>query len=142
MFDVLVFVYEHYWHGDACPELPQLERKLSAQGFEADEIHDALVWLDGLNLAEQSTSVGDPPMSGGTAWSSAVQSAASMRVYSVAEQDQLGAACLGFVSFLDSAGVLPAPMRELVVERAMAASSSRPVSLDDLKIIVLMVYWS
>jgi Smg protein len=63
-------------------------------------------------------------------------------VYSVAEQDQLGAACLGFVSFLESAGVLPTPMREIVIERAMAASSSRPVSLDDLKIIVLMVYWS
>jgi len=140
MFDVLVFVYEHYWHGDACPELPQLERKLSAQGFEADEIHDALVWLDGLNLAAQSTTLADPPSA--CAWTPAVQSASSMRVYSVAEQDQLGAACLGFVSFLDSAGVLPAPMRELVVDRAMAASSSRPVSLDDLKIIVLMVYWS
>ncbi|HWI79086.1 MAG TPA: DUF494 domain-containing protein [Ramlibacter sp.] len=142
MFDVLVFVYEHYWHGQACPELPQLERKLSAQGFEADEIHDALVWLDGLNLAAQSTSLATPPSAGSTAWSSAAQSPSSMRVYSVAEQDQLGAACLGFVSFLESAGVLPAPMREIVVERAMAASSSRRVSLDDLKIIVLMVYWS
>jgi Smg protein len=142
MFDVLVFVYEHYWHGDACPELPQLERKLSAQGFEADEIHDALVWLDGLNLAAQSTSLADPPSADSTAWSSAVQSPSSMRVYSVAEQDQLGAACLGFVSFLESAGVLPAPMREIVIDRAMAASSSHPLSLDDLKIIVLMVYWS
>ena len=137
---MLVFVYEHYWHGQACPELQQLERKLSAQGFEADEIHDALVWLDGLNLAAQSTSL-DPPSSGGAAWSGATQSATSMRVYSVAEQDHLGAACLGFVSFLESAGVLPAPMREIVIERAMAARSG-PMSLDDLKIIVLLVYWS
>jgi Smg protein len=142
MFDVLVFVYEHYWHGNACPELPQLERRLSAQGFEADEIHDALVWLDGLNVAAQSTSLADAPSTDRTAWSAAVESSSSMRVYSVAEQDQLGAACLGFISFLESAGVLPASMREIVVDRAMAASSSRPVSLDDLKIIVLMVYWS
>jgi len=28
MFDVLVFVYEHYWRGDQCPELQTLERKL------------------------------------------------------------------------------------------------------------------
>ncbi|HEX2546536.1 MAG TPA: DUF494 family protein, partial [Ramlibacter sp.] len=28
MFEVLVFVYENYWRGDACPELHQLERKL------------------------------------------------------------------------------------------------------------------
>ena len=32
-------------------------------------------------------------------------------------------------------------MREVVIERAMAAPGS-PVSLDDLKIIILMVYWS
>jgi Smg protein len=139
MFEVLVFVYEHYWRGDACPELPQLGRKLSAHGFEPDEIHDALVWLDGLNLAAQSTrfecaAVAVPP-------AAALQSASSMRVYSVAEQHHLGAQCLGFVSFLESSGVLPAPMREIVIDRAMAAPGD-PVSLDDLKIIVLMVYWS
>ncbi|MBC7470183.1 MAG: DUF494 family protein, partial [Ramlibacter sp.] len=55
MFEVLVFVYENYWRGDACPELEQLGRKLSAHGFEADEINEALVWLDGLNLAAQNT---------------------------------------------------------------------------------------
>ncbi len=138
MFEVLVYVYEHYWRGDACPELEQLGRKLSAHGFEPDEIHDALVWLDGLNLAAQSSLENDPPEQ---AASPAVQSAASMRVYSIKEQDHLGAECLGFVSFLESSGVLPAAMREIVVDRAMAAPGG-PVSLDDLKIIVLMVYWS
>ncbi len=139
MFEVLVFVYENYWRGDACPELEQLGRKLSAHGFEADEINEALVWLDGLNLAAQNTQLppdlSPPPVIG------RAQASTSMRIYSVAEQDHLGAQCLGFVSFLESAGVLPAPMREIVIDRAMAASGS-PVSLDDLKIIVLMVYWS
>jgi Smg protein len=64
-----------------------------------------------------------------------------MRIYSVAEQDHLGADCLGFIMFLETAGVLPAHMREVVIDRAMAVVDS-PVSLDDLKIIVLMVYWS
>ena len=32
-------------------------------------------------------------------------------------------------------------MREIVVDRAMAVAGE-PLSLDDLKIIVLMVYWS
>ena len=137
MFEVLVFVYEHYWRGDACPEAQQLGRKLTAHGFEADQIHAALVWLDGLNLAAQSTRLGDSP----AAETAALQSASSLRVYSVAEQDHLGAQCLGFVSFLESAGVLPAPMREIVIDRAMAAPGD-PVSVDDLKIIVLMVYWS
>jgi Smg protein len=138
MFEVLVFVYEHYWRGDACPELQQLGRKLSAHGFEPDEIHDALVWLDGLNLAAQSTRLDEPQ---DTPVAACPASSASMRVYSVAEQDHLGADSLGFISFLESSGVLPATMREIVVERAMAAPGA-PVALDELKIIVLMVYWS
>ncbi|MEY2791751.1 MAG: hypothetical protein RL295_1916, partial [Pseudomonadota bacterium] len=53
MFDVLVYVYEHYWRGDVCPELPLLGRKLSAAGFDAEEIQQALSWLSGLNSAAQ-----------------------------------------------------------------------------------------
>lgn len=138
MFEVLVFVYENYWRGDACPELQQLGRRLSAHGFEADEIRDALAWLEGLNLAAQSVRLDPEP---DQAVPGPQQSADSMRVYSVAEQDHLGAQCLGFVSFLESSGVLPPAMREIVMDRAMAAPGG-PVPLDDLKIIVLMVYWS
>lgn len=152
MFEVLVYVYENYWQGDACPELDQLGRKLTAAGFEASEIQDALVWLNGLNIAAHSTQICLPP-SDEELPESAVssrpsttagmqnQSPGSMRVYSVAEQDHLGAEILGFVTFLESADVLPPHMREIVIDRAMAAPGS-PVTLDDLKIIVLMVYWS
>lgn len=137
MFEVLVFVYENYWRGDACPELHQLERKLSAHGFEPDEIHDALVWLDGLNVAAQNISLpAEPP----PAWAPE-QSPTSMRVFSVSEQDRLGAACLGFISFLEGSGVLPPALREIVVDRAMAAGIDGEMPLDALKIIVLMVYW-
>jgi Smg protein len=135
MFDVLVFVYEHYWHGDACPELQQLERRLSAHGFDAEQIHEALTWLDGLNFAAQSAAADE------TTVTPIAASATSLRVYSPAEQEHLGAECLGFIAFLADAGVLPPTMREIVIDRAMAATGE-PVSLDDLKIIVLMVYWS
>ena len=53
MFEVLVYVYENYWQGAACPESDRLGRKLTAAGFDADEIRDALVWLDGLSVAAQ-----------------------------------------------------------------------------------------
>lgn len=131
MFEVLVFVYENYWRGDACPELPLLERKLSAHGFEPDEIHEALVWLDGLNLAAEHSAQPAPALQ---------LSPSSLRVYSTAEQDHLGAQCLGFIAFLESSGVLPPALREAVLDRAMAATQ-RPMTLEDLKIIVLMVYW-
>jgi len=140
MFEVLVFVYENYWRGDACPEAQQLGRRLSAHGFEPAEIQDALVWLDGLQCAAQSTRL-PGEMTGLAETASPLQHCNSMRVYSVAEQDHLGAECLGFVSFLESSGVLPAAMREIVIDRAMAAPGDQ-VTLDDLKIIVLMVYWS
>lgn len=142
MFEVLVYVYENYWRGDACPEPDQLERKLSAVGFDVDEIAQALSWLNGLNLAAQ-----------GTHWLPGVtptaqhhtlvrlQSPHSMRVYSVREQDRLGAECLGFITFLETSGVLAGPMREIVIDRAMAVPGE-DVTLDDLKLIILMVYWS
>ena len=136
MFEVLVFVYENYWRGDACPEPHALERKLSAHGFEPEEIQEALAWLDGLNLAAQNVcDSADLELE----WAPE-PSTASMRVYSVAEQDRLGAACLGFITFLESSGVLPPALREIVVDRAMAAPGDT-VCLDALKIIVLMVYW-
>ena len=147
MFEVLVFVYENYWRGDACPQLDQLQRKLSAVGFEAEEIQDALAWLGGLSLATRNTQVTAPARCVGAtsvtqhALTGLVQSVASMRVYSVEEQNRLGPACLGFISFLESAGVLPSHMREVVVDRAMATGGDG-LELDDLKIIVLMVYWS
>ncbi|AMM24886.1 DUF494 family protein [Variovorax sp. PAMC 28711] len=149
MFEVLVFVYENYWRGDACPQLEQLGRKLTAHGFEPDEIRDALQWLDGLTLAtqgiqltrssEDANSFTVAPRGQGEA--ALPQAADSMRVYSTAEQDHLGAECLGFISFLETANVLSAGLREIVVERAMATPGD-PVALDELKIIVLMVHWS
>jgi Smg protein len=127
MFDVLVYLYENYWRPDACPDPQQLKRKLSAVGFEQDEIQEALRWLDGLASSAESCT--------------GSQSSGSIRIYSEAEREVLGDDSIGFISFLGSAGVLPAPMREMVIDRAMAAGGS-PIDLDDLKIIVLMVFWS
>jgi Smg protein len=127
MFDVLVYLYENYWRPDACPDHAQLKRKLSAVGFESDEIQEALSWLDGLAGAAESY-VGE-------------QGEHSLRVYSLAEQEHLGEESIGFISFLESAGVLPPPMREMVIDRANAIAGG-PLDLEDLKIIVLMVFWS
>ena len=145
MFEVLVYVYENYWQGDACPAPTQLGRKLNAAGFDQDEIEAALIWLEGLNTAAQTTQIYLPQTGGASqaTGESAAQSPSlgSLRVYSTAEQDHLGASALGFISFLETSGVLAPHMREIVVDRAMA-SPGNPLQLDDLKIIVLLVYWS
>ncbi|HNT38900.1 MAG TPA: DUF494 domain-containing protein [Rubrivivax sp.] len=127
MFDVLVYLYENYWRPDACPDHRQLKRKLSAVGFESDEIGLALNWLDGLT---NSAEAGDCSQRG-----------ESLRIYTDAERELLGLESIAFISFLESAGVLPPAMRELVIDRASAVGD-RPLALDDLKVIVLMVFWS
>lgn len=131
MFEVLTFVYENYDPGEPCPEPAHLERKLTAVGFESDEIGEALTWLQGLDGAAHPS----PLMP----WLVQPQ-AHSMRIYARHEQQHLGTRALGFLSFLESAAQWPAQLREVVVERAMAAPGG-PVSLEDLKVIVLMVYW-
>jgi Smg protein len=127
MFDVLVYVYENYWRPDACPDHQQLSRKLSAVGFENDEIQEALSWLDGLAAGSQARA--------------RVPSRDSLRVYTEAEREQLGDESIAFLAFLESAGVLGAEMREMVLDRAKAVGSG-PIELHDLKVIVLMVFWS
>lgn len=126
MFDVLVYLYENYWRPDACPEHRQLSRKLSAVGFETEEIQEALRWLEGLSDSAQAV--------GGT------QDPKSLRVYSDAERELLGEESIGFISFLESAGVLPPAMREMVIDRAFAVGIGR-MDLEEVKIIVLMVFW-
>jgi Smg protein len=127
MYDVLVYLYENYWRPDACPDHRLLQRKLTAAGFENDEIQEALSWLDGLAASADGVR--------------ATQGADSLRVYSPQERERLGDEAVGFISFLESAGVLPPPMREMVLDRATAAGSL-PMELEQVKIIVLMVFWS
>ena len=111
MFDVLVYLYENYWRPDACPEHEQLTRKLTAVGFESDEIEEALTWLDGLAAhAPRPTS--------------ASRATRSMRVYSPAEQEH-SARIDRLHQLPRSAGVLPPPMREMVIDRATRHSGRR-----------------
>lgn len=127
MFDVLVYLYEHYWRPDACPEADLLARKLLAVGFEDEEISEALTWLDGLQAATQHEVL--------------TPSEGSCRIYSIEELDRLGAEALGFLQFLESAGVLTPTLREVVMDRVVAVPRG-PVALDDFKILVLLVFWS
>ena len=128
MFDILVYLYETYYRPDACPEPAALAKKLSAVGFDDVEISEALVWLNDLAA-----------MAGGE--QSFTAASTGTRFYVRQELDVLGAAAVGFIQFLESAGLLSPLQREIVIERALALDEA-PVSLGKLKIIVLMLLWS
>jgi Smg protein len=129
VFDVLVYLYENYGALHACPDADSLSRKLTAAGFDDEEINEALAWLQGLErVTEQSVAVG--PESDG-----------SFRIYAVMETERLGTESIGFLSFLENAGQLTPTQREIVIERALAIEDT-PIPLDMIKVIVLMVLWS
>jgi Smg protein len=132
MFDVLVYLYETYYRPDACPDSEALTKKLSAIGFEEEEIAKALGWLT--DLAETTNEFSDT-LPQQTAFSFGT------RIYVSQEFDAIGTPAIGFIQFLETAKLIDPVQREIVIERALAAGES-PISLDKLKVIVLMVLWS
>src|ERR1700737_1233397 len=124
MFDVLVYLYETYYRPDACPDSEALVKKLSAVGFEEEEISKALGWLT--DLAEETNEFSSQPPQQAT-------SSSGFRIYADRELDILGTAAVGFIQFLESAKVLNPVQREIVIERVLAASESQ-ISLDKLKV--------
>jgi Smg protein len=130
MYDILVYLFENYYTPQACPEADVLAHKLAAVGFEHEDINDALGWLHGLaQTTEQCV-----PLS--------LQSQEnSRRIFTDSEYQTLGSEAIGFITFLENSRVLPAALREILIDRALATDES-PVSLGKIKIIALMVLWS
>jgi len=129
VFDVLVYLYENYGALHACPDPDSLSRKLTAAGFDDEEISEALAWLQGLQLVtQQSVAVGP-------------ESNSSFRIFANVETERLGTESIGFLSFLEHAGQLTPTQREIVIERALAIEET-PIPLEMTKVIVLMVLWS
>lgn len=126
MIDILVYLFENYQDLSAHPKPDALARKLSDIGFEDEDISLALVWLNGLKNTQSAEWTCSP---------------LAQRVYTAEEQFRLGAECLSFVIFLETAGVISPKLRELVIEHAMILDDD-PVPLDKFKVIVLMVLWS
>lgn len=132
MFDILVYLYEEYHRPQACPDAVALTKKLSAVGFEHEEISEALDWLG--HLVESTD-----PFAHQYPQQSALSS--GLRIYPEQESSVLGPDAIGFIQFLELAKVLDANQREIVIERALAVNES-PMPLDKLKVIVLMMLWS
>ena len=148
MFEVLNYLCNNYWRGQTCPEIAELEHKLNSVGFDTDQVTEALTWLSDLTQAASGHSLAaeatpdSASAAAPSAWALTIAPrGTSWRIYTRSEQHRLGAQGLGFIHFLESAGVLPLAMRELVVDRAVAARAA-PLPLNDLKMIIKIVYRS
>lgn len=129
MLDVLVYLFENYYHSESYPDHGTLTRKLHTAGFESDDINEALDWLKGLASWQEST------------FPEALESSISLRAYSLDEQAKLSTDARGFLAFLEGARVLSPLLRELIIERAMALENDC-IGLEKLKVIVLIVLWT
>lgn len=130
MFEILVYLFETYYSADLTPGKDDLTQRLSQAGFENDEISEALDWLGELNASDERRVV-TPELA----------RSSGFRAYTRSEIGKLSREARGFLSFLESAGMLTPPLRELIIERTLAVDAE-PVPLDEFKVIVLMVLWT
>ncbi len=129
MYDIFVYLYEYCHRADLSEDNDLIAKKLSAAGFDESDISEALSWLAGVLHAPHRRLAQLPG------------SARAIRAYAPRECAKLDAGCRGLVMHLENIGVLDPVLRELVIDRAMAAAG-RLLSLDQLKLIVLMVLWN
>ena len=129
MYEILVFLFENCQQAELAYDRERVAKKLSAAGFEDSDITEALHWLAGMALT---------PCRAGKPLPDAHS---SFRAYAPRELAKLDAECRGFLLTLEHCGVLSAETRELVLERALAASGNT-LNLEQLKLVVLMVVWN
>jgi Smg protein len=129
MYDILAYLFENCQQAEVADDRDRVARKLSAAGFGDSDISEALHWLAGVLRAPEP---GGAPLP---------DRRSSFRAFAPRETAKLDAECRGFVITLEQSGILNAATRELVLERSLAASG-HSLSLDQLKLIVLMVLWN
>src|SRR5574343_1431738 len=131
MLDILVYLFEHFEElGNSEQQTIQLDAEplsesLIEAGFEREEIDEAFGWLAGL-AGERHRAVASP-------------SADAIRIYTDREYEHLGTDCLNYLCSLEQQNAVPADLRDLIIDRAMAMDD---LTLEHFKIIVLMVLWS
>lgn len=144
VLDVLMYLFENYYMdggmdgsmdrdqggSNESPAVPvdqeSLASELAEAGFARGEISKAFSWLEGLSQARDSNAELVSAGHGG------------MRHYNPLERKKLDEKCRGFLLQMESAGVLSAITRELVIDRVMALEIEE-ISLEQLKWVMWMV---
>lgn len=129
MYDILVYVFENCQQAELAYDRERVAKKLSAAGFEDSDISEALHWLAGVTRAPQGSV------------EALAASRHAFRAFAPRETAKLDAHCRGFLLTLEQSGILDMQTRELVIERALAATGDS-LSLEQLKLVVLMVLWN
>jgi Smg protein len=128
MFEILMFLFESYFDAGSYPDSDKLSLKLTAAGFEDEDINLALTWLSGLkrlNAADYPDSINQ----GG------------IRCFAALESKRISIEGLHFLTFWGQSNVISPVEREMIIDRAVALGREN-LSLDKVKLIALMVLWN
>jgi Smg protein len=128
MFEILMYLFESYFDAGSYPEPDKLSRKLSAAGFEDEEINDALTWLSALQ--EQNPD----------SYPSSLEHTGS-RYFAELELHLISYEARQFLLFAEQQHLITAVEREMIIDRSMALKQEN-LALDKLKLIMLMVLWN
>lgn len=128
MFEILMYLFESYFDVGSYPEPDKLERKLTAAGFEEDDISDALTWLSALHQQN--------PDSYPTSLEHVGQ-----RHFAELELQRISHEARRFLIFAEQQNLISAVEREMIIDRAIALQYDN-LALDKLKLIMLMVLWN
>jgi len=129
MYEILVYLFENCQRHELSQEQDRIAKKLSAAGFDDSDISAALSWMAGV-VRGPHRSLAPLPESG-----------AASRAYAPRELAKLDAECRGLLMHFEQSGILTPQTREHVIERALAATGDE-LTLEQLKLIVLMVLWN
>ncbi len=127
MFEILMYLFESYIDAESYPAPDKLSRKLSAAGFEGEDIDEALTWLSALRMQNADDHPEIPNHSG-------------MRFFAEIEVARLSAEARQFLLFAEQQEMITAVEREIIIDRALALQQ-KDLGLDKLKLIMLIVLW-
>lgn len=128
MFEILMYLFESYFDAGSYPEPDKLSRKLSAAGFEGDEINEALTWLSALQQQNPDNYPARLEHTG-------------QRHYADMELQCISFEAHQFLLFAEQEHLICAIEREMIIDRAVALQQKN-LALDKLKLIMLMVLWN
>ena len=130
MFDVLMYLFEHYYMDEASdlsPDRESLHTELVEAGFPSSDINQAFEWLEDLSMQQHQLH--------------APQTENAIRIYSEKETERLDPESRGFLLFLEQMGILSPDARERVIERVMALETE-DFDISQLKWVILMVLFN
>jgi len=130
IIDVLVYLFENYLSEQTNLNEQYTKNSiysgLEQAGFEPSTIDHAFDWLLSINQEVDQT---------------IHQSEDAIRVYAAAEMELLDEACIDFISYLESSGILTPTSREMLINGLLNLNADN-IDVDDLQWLALIILFS